>query len=169
MTVRVNTKRQILFFILMGIFCSTTLHALAAKKITQIQIDPADTNFKFDSIRIFKFESEETWRNFWAENTRNLDKIAPQVPVNWNSEALLAIFWASEDAIVRLPAFLHAEEIGDFGTPEMKTRLNFVLHRPCFGIITDESPAAFFLVDESLNNTQRIAVQTENSKAIGCF
>lgn len=137
-----------------------------ARRIQLVQILPKDLHFHFSNFTTKWFLSEKDFQNFWKQSSM-MNAKAPEVSIDWKTEQVLGIFWEGKDDVVRIPAFAGTEVRENDGVRQL--RLYFNLNRPCFGIITDVSPAQFLIVDKDLNDIDRIVVATENTKATGCY
>jgi hypothetical protein len=137
-----------------------------SRLIQILQINPTLLQFEFPKFSYFWLTSEQQYKNFWKENSK-LSGDAPALKLNWKTDSLLAVFWESKDAIVRIPTFMGAEEVE---SDNVKTlRLNFGQNTPCLGIISGNSPAMFLVVDNNFNDLDSVALRTETTKSTGCF
>ncbi len=135
------------------------------RKVQVIQVPAQQLNFKYKAFKTQWLTSMNDWKTLWKESRMEGD--APNLPVNWKNESTLAIFWPSKDGVVRIPAFSGAEVVDVDGAKQL--RLNFNLNSPCFGIITDVSPAQLILIDQTMTDIDRVVIHSENTKSIGCF
>jgi hypothetical protein len=136
------------------------------REIHFLELPPTILNFKFQNQNQFWITSETQWKDFWKTNSR-IQGEAPKLNVRWSSQSLLGIFWASKDAVVRIPTYQGIEE-WDEGMKKF-IRVVFALNVPCFGIITDNSPVKFLLVDKNFADIDSISIRTEETKSVGCF
>lgn len=148
---------------------TTSSTSNTARRLTTLQINPLDLNFKFENFQTFWITNAQDWKSLWADHSQTPGQAAPDVPVNWHAEAILAIFWKSEDTKVRWPALMGTEDITSSSTSARKMRLNFILTTPCFGIITDRSPAYFVVINHQLADLDGIDVRSDNAKMSGCY
>ncbi|MBN8554693.1 MAG: hypothetical protein J0L93_04540 [Deltaproteobacteria bacterium] len=175
----VNARRQknilrnlILSIFSFGFFFSA--HLIADEKNTLslgrsiqfLELPQTLLNFKSDKEKYIWLTSEDQWKSFWKDYSR-VDGKAPKLNVNWSTQSLLAIVWESKDTVVRIPVYQGIEE--DQEGTKKSLRLIFSLQKPCFGIITDASPAKFLLVDQNFSDIDEVSMRTEESKAVGCF
>jgi len=156
-------------------------------QIKMLQMDPSTVNFSFADFKTQWFTSQDSWDQFWVENSRIVDPKAPENPVDWSKQAVLAIFWPSKDAVIRMPAFQSSEQLtGDaqyqntkIEIPQLRNssqpkkdktlRLHLLLNTPCFGIITDASPTQFLVFDYKNLDFASIDVQTKETKETSCI
>ena len=153
-------------------FSSRALFA-ELRKLQIIEINPNEMNSAFPNFQAKWFTSQIAFDEYFKEHTRNIDVEAPQLPVQWQTQALLAIHWPSRDAVIRMPSFLYSQvkdlNKEDNASSEQSLLLTFQLNTPCFGIITDVSPmmlVAFNYQDLQFANIQ---IQTEHSQSINCL
>jgi hypothetical protein len=136
------------------------------KRLQILQMPSPLKNFRFNQFKSNWITSEKDWIKFWNTNARTID-VAPKVPVDWKTEAVLAIFWESKDDIIRIPTFMGIEEFEENERKDM--RITFALNSPCAGIITDASPAQFLIINHELGNIDSISIRTEKTKSVDCF
>jgi hypothetical protein len=179
MTKRVNTLSRIAF--LAGIFLEVIFsfrilasdqaasnlkpEPLPFRKIQLLQVPAEKLNFALKTFKAQWITSEADWKNLWKKS--RMEGEAIKLPVQWMSESVLAIFWESKDAVVRIPSFVGADIDDVNGVRQMK--LTFNLTTPCFGIISDSSPAQLLVIDRSLGDVDKIIVHTETTRATNCY
>ncbi|MDB5036945.1 MAG: hypothetical protein JWQ35_473 [Bacteriovoracaceae bacterium] len=135
------------------------------RKIQIIQIPSQQLNFKFSQFQTRWLTNENDWNDLWKKS--GVEGDAPKLPAQWQNESVLSIFWPSKDAVVRIPTFTGAEITETDGVKQM--RLYFNLNTPCFGIITEASPASLLLIDQSLSDIDRVVIHTDATKTTQCF
>lgn len=172
MTSRASAMYKIytlLFLLIIFSIISKGVYATESKIIrTQfLEVSHADVDFKFMQFKTKWILSEQDWNNFLRDHNRITSK-APALPVNWDKEAVLSIFWKSmEDQVVRIPTFMGSDKMDD--GLEKTLVLYFTLNTPCFGIITDSSPRQFLVFDHHLRDVDSVLIKTENTKSTGCY
>jgi hypothetical protein len=170
MTQSVAAISQLVF--IFGLLFSSSIFAQSkVLEIRKLEMEPSAVDFKFDEFQTRWFTKQAGWENFWNENSRISPVDIPAAPVNWEKEAVLGIFWQSQDQVIRMPAFLHTEEIQiDGDDPKsLKLKITFLLNTPCFGIITDSSPSAFLTFAYDKLRYKSIEISTEETQSTGCF
>lgn len=136
------------------------------RQIHFLQMDPTLVSFEFSKTKTVWLVSEAEWKNFWSTNSK-ITGDAPALNLNWRTEALLAVFFESKDAVVRIPSFLGTEEYSSGATKNLRVHLG--LNTPCFGIITSQSPAVFLVVNKNFADLDSISFAFQNTKSTGCF
>lgn len=132
------------------------------------QANSQDLNFAFENFQTKWFTSQKSLNDFWKEFSRNEPAIAPTFPVDWSTTAVLGVFWKSRDGLIRIPSFFESEVVGQQGeNPVLKLR--FLLNEPCFGIITDESPAAFMSFRLAELKYSKIEIESEATQSLNCM
>lgn len=142
------------------------LSATEGRRIQFLEMNPLLLQFEFPQFTYRWLTSKSQFNIFWKENSK-VSGDAPTLNINWRTESLLALFWQSKDAVVRIPTFMGSEELDDNGAKSL--RLTFGLNTPCFGIITSNSPVMFLVVDHNFADLDSIALRTETTKSTGCF
>ena len=136
------------------------------RRLQTLQFPSELINFQFGGFQTFWVTTERYWNSFWTKYSRN-DQPAPIIPIDWKKESVLAVFWESKDEVVRIPTFMGIEQFGREGSKTM--RVSFTLNKPCFGIITDSSPAQFIIINHELFDLDSISIRTLDTKTVGCF
>jgi len=141
-----------------------------------LEVNPTKLNFAFGEFTSRWFVSQADYENFYLNNTRNVDVPADILPIDWSSEALLTIFWKSEDGVIRMPAFVGSEvretqdDPNNPDSPVTRTLvLHFLMNKPCFGIITDVSPAVFMPFRFADLRFKDIKIESDPSRITNCM
>lgn len=182
---QVNVFRFFIGSILLFVSVVFFAHQLLAEETKQyselrrvqfLEANPVKLNFAFENFTSRWFISQEEFGKFYSEHTRNVDVPADVLPIDWSSEALLTIFWKSEDGIIRMPAYVGSEireapeNADDPDSPITKTLvLHFLMNKPCFGIITDVSPVVLMPFRFSDLKFTNIKIESDPSRITNCL
>lgn len=138
------------------------------QKVQWLDISPLKRNFAFQENKVMWIESPEELKRLWKNYSREIEPTAPQLAVDWQKQKLAAIFWKSVDTLIRQPAFVGMREIATSNEGVKDIEFEFFLTTPCFGLITDVSPSAFFIVNRNFNY-RNIEIYSRPAKELKCL
>lgn len=148
-----------LFLILFFTPLNISLASETIESIRSIHIRPTEINFAFPQNKVFEFADRKSLEEFWVKYSRIINAKAPEIEISWDKENLIAIFWESRDQIIRMPALTNFEHRDE------KLHLHYFLVEPCYGIITDISPATFWTISkEKREKLQELKIETSPAK-----
>lgn len=163
-----NALRHFVFISLIFVYAfrtQTFADQRTPLRVQMISMPAYLANFAFDEFKSSWISSEEDWKSFWKQYSRTSGD-APTLPVHWESESLLLVFWKSIiDDVVRIPSFQSAQVLESDTQKILK--LTFNLNAPCLGIITDQSPSQFMVFDRELAKATSVSIETQTTKSTG--
>ncbi|PIR23648.1 MAG: hypothetical protein COV44_01625 [Deltaproteobacteria bacterium CG11_big_fil_rev_8_21_14_0_20_45_16] len=136
-------------------------------EIGHYYLPPTSLEFQFDNFQKFWIGDLESWQALWKDHNANPDSL-PGLKVDFQKKAILALFWKSEEGVIRYPSILTVEEVTKSET-EKNLRLRFNLTTPCFGLVTSRSPAMFLVFDREDLKYSKIEVESIQSNQQDCF
>ncbi len=139
----------------------------STRRVSLLQVPNLRLNFSFPAFRTFWITNADEWKKLWKDFYRGTNKEAPTLTTDFNHEVILAIFWPSVDDVVRIPALVSSNP-GTNADHHQVLRLNINLNTPCAGIITDQSPAMFLVVNDQIESADLVEIKTDTTHTVAC-
>jgi len=175
----INTSRKLLASVSLLILTTLSFSILHAQddqpkekdgikiEIGHYYLPPTSLEFQFDGFKKFWIGDLETWKALWKDHNANPESL-PSLKIDFQKQAILALFWISEEGVIRYPSILTLEEVTQSET-EKNLRLRFNLTTPCFGLVTSRSPSMFLVFNREDLTYAKIEVESIQSKQQDCF